>query len=108
MKLTILLLTINIFGFSQDNNFTYQYRFIIKDVTSTESAKFIQEPLKDLFKTIPTYEKDLNTFVFESKENIKKEEIKNYLPYFYDQIIYFKRNEIKIDSLNFINKQNEK
>jgi hypothetical protein len=101
MKLTILFFLITVLGFSQNDILSYQYRFIIKDITSTGSAKFVQEPLVDLFKTVPTYQEGLNTFVFESKEDIQKEDIRKNLPYSYNEIIFFKRSEIKADTLSF-------
>jgi hypothetical protein len=99
MKLTILFSLTTILGFSQNDIVSYQYRFSIKDVTSIGSARFVQEPLSDLFKTTPSYQEGLNSFVFESKEDVKKEQIKELLPYSYSEIIYFKKNEIKLDTL---------
>ncbi len=99
MKLTVLFSFITVLGFSQSNILSYQYRFIIKDITSTGSAKFVQEPLVDLFKTVPTYQEGLNSFIFESKEDIQKEDIRKNLPYSYNEILYFKRSEIKLDTL---------
>jgi hypothetical protein len=99
MKLTVLFSFITVLGFSQSNILSYQYRFIIKDITSTGSAKFVQEPLVDLFKTVPTYQEGLNSFIFESKEEVEEDTVRKFLPYSYNQILYFKRNEIKADTL---------
>ena len=101
MKLTVLFSLITVLGFSQNQNdvLSYHYRFSIKDVTSTGSAKFVQEPLVDLFKTIPTYQENLNFFIFESKEEVEEDTVRKFLPYSYNEILYFKRNEIKADTL---------
>ena len=104
MKLTILFSLITVIGVSQNDVLSYQYRFSIKDITSIGSAKFIQEPLVDLFKTFPTYQECLNSFVFESKEDIQKEEVKKFLPNSYNEILFFKRSEIKSDTTNTIKK----
>lgn len=87
-------------GFSQtDSIVAYQYRIGIKDVTSNGSAKLVQDPLTDIFKTFPTYQENINTFIFESKEDVKQHELVTMLPTSYNNIIYFKRNPIKVDTL---------
>lgn len=99
MKLLGILCFVSVVGFGQTNVVSYQYRFSIKDVTSNGSAKLVQDPLTDLFKTTPIYQEGLNTFIFESKEDVKKEELISLLPYSYNNITYFKKNEIKFDTL---------
>lgn len=99
LTITVLLTLISILGFSQSDSISYQYRIGIKDITSNGSAKLVQDPLADLFKTTPTYQETLNVFVFESKEDIKKEELILILPSSFNNITYFKKHTIKISNL---------
>ena len=96
---TFFLTVITVLGFGQNDSISYQYRFTVKDITSSTNAKVIQEPLIDLFRVVPTYQEGLNSFIFESKVDVQKEEIRDLLPYAYNDIIYFKKNEIKVDTL---------
>ena len=99
--ITIILLSlISTLGFSQSDSITaYQYRISIKDVTNKGSAKLVQEPMTDVFKTIPTYQENLNTFIFESKEDVKQYDLITILPASYNNITYFKKCVIKVDTL---------
>lgn len=74
------LLTTNLSA--QTDTVVYQYRINIKDITSKGSSSLVQEPLKDLFKTTPTYQETLETFIFESYQDVCERDVIKVIPDF--------------------------
>jgi len=93
-KLVVILSLLSSTCFSQTDSI-FHYRITIKEINSSSSAKLVQPTLVDLFKTTPTYQEGINSFVFESKENVKKEEVLIVLPLSYNEITYFKKDVLK-------------
>jgi len=101
-SITIILLSlISTLGFSQSDSISYQYRIGIKDVTSIGSSLMLQEPLTYLFKTKISYQEQLNTFIFESKEDVDEREVSNLLALTsYTVVTYFKKIKlVKFDEV---------
>lgn len=94
---TLSLLFISFLSYSQTDSL-FQYRIGIKDITTIGSAKLVQEPLTDLFRTTPTFQSDLGTFIFESKQDIDRQQLLAILPQSYNNITYFKKSQIKVES----------
>lgn len=92
----ILLVTItnNLFS-QQSDTLQYQYRIQINEITSTGTVKFVEEPLYDLFKCKPIWYEGISTFIFESKEDVKKEDVSRYLPSAFSVITSFNQEVIK-------------
>lgn len=67
---------------AQTDTVVYQYRINIKDITSKGSSSLVQEPLKDLFKTTPTYQETLETFIFESHQDVCERDVIKVIPNF--------------------------
>jgi len=97
--LTLSLLFISLFSYSQTDS-VYQYRIGIKDITTIGSAKLVQEPLTDLFLTTPIFQQDMGTFIFESKQDVNREEVFAILPQGFNNITYFKKSQIKVETSN--------
>jgi len=98
MKLIItvitLLITLNLEA--QSDTCSYQYRIGIKEITTSGSAKLVQESLQDLFQTKPTYQELLRTFIFESKVDVDTFAVRQALTTTgYTEVTYFKKEIIK-------------
>ena len=70
----------------------YHYRISIKGITNKCGSNLIQEPLTELFKTVPIFQECIETFVFESKEDIEQVEIETLLG---QTVTYFKKEKLK-------------
>lgn len=98
MKLivTIITLLIGLNLQAQSDTCSYQYRISIKEITTIGSAKLVQESLQDLFKTEPTYQELLRTFIFESKMDVDTIDVRRILTATgYTEVTYFKKEKVK-------------
>lgn len=85
--LTTTLLFLSLSIFSQET----VYRFKLQNVNDLASAKQITDPLRDLFKVYPIFVDSLDMFVFTSKINLTKQEVKTMLDKYNYNISYFNK-----------------
>lgn len=85
--LTTTLLFLSLSIFSQETG----YRFKLQNVNDLASAKQITDPLRDLFKVYPIFVDSLDMFVFTSKVNLTKQEVKTMLDKYNYNISYFNK-----------------
>ena len=90
--LVILGLLIGLNLKAQSDTSMYHYRISLKDVTNRCGSTLVQEPLTELFKTPPTFQEQIATFVFESKEDIEQREIEALTGYI---VTYFKKEKLR-------------
>lgn len=89
-----LLISLNLQA--QSDSTLYQYRIVIKEITTMGSAQLIQESLYDLFETKPKFEEALQTFIFESKIDVDTLKVRQALSSTsYTEVTYFKKERIK-------------
>lgn len=94
--LTIITLVIGLNLQAQSDTCSYQYRISIKEITTIGSAKLVQESLQDLFKTKPTYQELLRTFIFQSKMDVDTFAVRQALTSTgYTEVTYFKKEIVK-------------
>ena len=90
--LVILGLLVGLNLKAQSDTSMYHYRISLKDVTNRCGSTLVQEPLTELFKTPPTFQEQIATFVFESKEDIEQREIEALTGY---TVTYFKKEKLR-------------
>lgn len=78
--LTIISFVISVNLSAQSDTVSYQYRINIKDITTKGSSALIQDPLRDLFKTTPIYQEPIETFIFESSQDVSEKDLAKILP----------------------------
>lgn len=77
---------------AQSDTSMYHYRISIKGVTNKCGSNLIQEPLTELFKTVPTFQECIETFIFESKEDVEQLEVEALIG---QTVTYFKKEKLK-------------
>ena len=90
--LVILGLLIGLNLKAQSDTSMYHYRIGIKGITNKCGSSLVQEPLTELFKTVPIFQECIETFIFESKEDIEQVEIEILLG---QTVTYFKKEKLK-------------
>jgi hypothetical protein len=83
-----------IFLFVQAYSQTYTYKFSIKNVSNRGEAKAITDPLRDNFKTFPTFNPDTKYFEFTATEKVTEEKLNAILDQKGYRLLSYQRTEV--------------
>lgn len=78
---------------AQSDTSIYHYRISLKGITNRCGSTLVQEPLAELFKTAPQFLECIETFVFESTQDVEQLDINKALSGY--TITYFRKERIK-------------
>jgi hypothetical protein len=73
---------------------TYSYKFNIKNITSRGEAKVITDPLRDNFKTFPTFNPETKYFEFMAIEKVTEEKLNAILDQNGYRLLSYQRTEV--------------